>query len=207
MQVEGKRVRRVRRVKAGEAGEAGEGGEAGEAAEAGEAGEAVANVSAPGVRRCCEIRDRWRLADSLRGGILTFRGGTPLALASHVSRFEDLVAWQLAVRLRRIAHRYCEKPAIRNNRRFHDNLSDAASSAPRNIAEGHGRKYHREFARFAIIARGSEKEVLESFAEAYERGYIDTAEFDAGDHAARQALRVLNRLIAYLEDTPDWGRN
>jgi four helix bundle protein len=122
------------------------------------------------------------------------------------SRFEDLIAWQLAVKLRRIAHRYCAKPAIKRDFKFHDNLADAASSAPRNIAEGHGRKYHREFARFAIIARGSEKEVLECFAEARERGYIDAGEFDAGDHAARKALKVLNGLIDYLESTPDWGR-
>ena len=124
----------------------------------------------------------------------------------NVSRLEDLVAWQLAVQLRRLTHRYCRKPAIKRDFKFHDNLADAASSAPRNIAEGYGRKYHREFARFAIIARGSEQEVLESLAEARERDYINAIEFDAGDHAARKALIVLNGLIAYLESTPDWGR-
>jgi four helix bundle protein len=118
-------------------------------------------------------------------------------------RLHDLVAWQLAVELRRLTHRYCDKPAIKRDFRFHSNLVDAASSAPRNLAEGYGRKYHREFARFAIIARASEQEVLECLAEARERGYIDTIEFDAGDHAARKALKVLNRLIAYLEATPD----
>ena len=122
------------------------------------------------------------------------------------ARLQDLVAWQLAVQLRRLTHRYCLKPEIRRNFKFHDNLSDAASSAPRNIAEGYGRKYHREFARFAIIARGSEQEVLECLAEARERAYINASEFDAGDHAARKALIVLNGLIAYLESTPDWGR-
>jgi four helix bundle protein len=121
-------------------------------------------------------------------------------------RLEDLVAWQLAVRLREVVHGYCEKPCIRRDFKFHDNLCDAASSAPRNIAEGYGRKYHREFARFAIIARGSEREVLECLREAYQRGYINAAEFDAGDHAALKALMVLNRFIDYLEATPDWGR-
>ena len=48
--------------------------------------------------------------------------------------------------------------------------------------------------------------MLECLAEARDRGYIDAIEFDAGDHAARKALKVLNRLIAYLEATPDWGR-
>jgi four helix bundle protein len=108
--------------------------------------------------------------------------------------------------LRRLTHQYCAKSAIRGDFRFRNNLVDAASSAPRNIAEGYGRKYHREFARFAIIARGSEREVLECLGEAHERGLISASEFDAGDHAARKALSVLNGLIAYLEATPDWGR-
>jgi four helix bundle protein len=124
-----------------------------------------------------------------------------------VCRLEDLVAWQLAVQLRRLAHSYCEKPAIQRDFKFRNNLMDAASSAPRNLAEGYGRKYHREFARFAIIARGSEREVLECCHEAYERGYIDATEFDTFDHTARKALKVLNAFIAYLESTSDWGRD
>ena len=66
-----------------------------------------------------------------------------------VCRLEDLIAWQLAVRLRRLVHRYCLKPSVRGDYKFRDNLADAASSAPRNIAEGWARKYHREFARFS----------------------------------------------------------
>ena len=123
-----------------------------------------------------------------------------------VSRLEDLVAWQLAVQLRNVVHGLCEKPVIRKDFKFRDNLSDAASSAPRNIAEGYGRKYHREFARFAIIARGSEREVLECCREGLARGYLTVAEFDACDHAARKALKVLSAFIAYLESTPDWQR-
>jgi four helix bundle protein len=124
-----------------------------------------------------------------------------------VCRLEDLVAWQLAVQLRRRVHRCCRNPSVRRDFKFHDNLADAASSAPRNIAEGWARKYHPEFARFAIIARGSEQEVLQCLKEGHERGYFSTAEWDAADHAARKALKVLNALINYLESTPDWGRD
>jgi four helix bundle protein len=156
-----------------------------------------------------KIRHRWGPIVFELGGILRMVVGTPVAQndgMKDVARLKDLVAWQLAVQSRRLAHRYCMKPEIKRDFKFHDNLADAASSAPRNIAEGYGRKYHREFARFAIIARGSEQEVLECLAEARERGYINASEFDAGDHAARKALIVLNGLIYYLESTPDWGR-
>ena len=117
------------------------------------------------------------------------------------TRFQDLIAWRLAVELRRVADTYCAKPAIASRFKFRDQLADAASSAPRNIAEGFGRKSHRDFARFAIIARGSEQEVLNHFIEAHEKGYIDAIEYDRGDHAARKAIKVLNGLIAYLEST------
>ncbi len=120
-----------------------------------------------------------------------------------VSTFQDLVAWQLATQLRRLVDDYCEWPAIKGNFKFRDNLADAAASAPRNIAEGFGRKSHREFSRFAYIARGSEHEVLSSLIEAYEKGYISADELDRGDHAVRKALKVLNGLIRYLDSTPD----
>ena len=122
-----------------------------------------------------------------------------------VSKFQDLIAWQLAVQLRRVVDSYCEKPVIKRNFKFHDNLADAAGSAPRNIAEGFGRKSHREFSRFANIARGSEQEVLNSLIEAHEKGFITDVELDRGDHAARKAIKVLNGLIHYLDSTPDWG--
>ena len=124
-----------------------------------------------------------------------------------VWRFQDLVAWQLAVQLEQLATTYCRKPAIHRDFKFRDQLSDAAASAPRNIAEGFGRKSHPDFAKFAIIARSSEQEVLNHFIAAYKKGYIDAIEYDRGDHAVRKALKVLNGLIASLESTPNWGRD
>ena len=121
-------------------------------------------------------------------------------------RFQDLVAWQLADRLRQVANGYCEKPELKRDLKLRAQLADAASSAPKNIAEGFGRKTHREFARYCYIARGSEQEVLDSFIEAHQKRHISDVEFDAGDHAVRRALKVLNRLIAYLDSTPNWGQ-
>ena len=121
-------------------------------------------------------------------------------------RFEDLVAWQLAVNLQVIADRYCEYPKIKNDFKFRNQLSDSAASAPRNIAEGFGRYYHREFARFSRIAKSSEEEVLNHFLDAKRKRYITPAECDEGVHAARKALKAVNGLIRYLDDTPDFGK-
>ena len=124
-----------------------------------------------------------------------------------VWRFEDLVAWQLAVQLEQLVDRYSERPAIKRDFKFREQLIDAAASGPRNIAEGFGRYHHPEFSRFARIARASEEEVLNHFLRAQRKGYISIAECDDGPHAARKALKAVNGLIRYLDSTPDFGKN
>jgi len=121
-------------------------------------------------------------------------------------RFQDLVAWKLAFELKLKADAICTKPAVRRDFKFQSQLSDSAASGPRNIAEGFGRHFHPEFARFARIAKASEIEVMNHLLDAQSRGYIDAAEYDDADHAARKALKAVNGLIRHLEATPDFGR-
>jgi four helix bundle protein len=121
-------------------------------------------------------------------------------------KFEDLVAWQLAVRLQRITDGYCAKPEIRRDFRFRDQLTDAAASAPRNLAEGFGRFHHPEFARFARIAKASEEEVFNHLLDAKRKCYITLVECDDAQHAARRALKAVNGLIRYLDATPGFGK-
>ena len=123
-----------------------------------------------------------------------------------VWRFQDLIAWQRAEALKETAMAICEKPVVKRDYKFHEQLADAAKSGPANIAEGWARHFHPEFARFARIGRASEVEVLNHFIDAHKRGYISVEEFDRADHAAKAAIKVVNGLIAYLEATPDWGR-
>ena len=86
---------------------------------------------------------------------------------------------------------------------FRDQLTDAARSAPRNIAEGFARFKHKEFAQFARVAKGSEGEVLNHFIDAVDSGYLSKEEFPKFEHAAKKALKAVNGLIRYLETTPD----
>jgi len=136
--------------------------------------------------------------------------GTPVATQRFMDgiwKFEDLVAWKLAVQLQLLAEAYCRKPPIARDFKFRDQLADAAASGPRNLAEGFGRFYHRDFANFARIAKGSEEEVLNHFLDAQRKGYISADECDDGAHAARKALKAVNGLIRYLDATPEFGRH
>ena len=123
-----------------------------------------------------------------------------------VWRFQDLVAWRLAFDLKLKADAICNCPAVRRDFKFRAQLSDSAASAPRNIAEGFGRHFHPEFARFARIARASVIEVMNHLVDARSHRYIGEAEYDDADHAARKALKAVNGLIRYLESTPNFGK-
>ena len=123
-----------------------------------------------------------------------------------VWRFQDLVAWQLAWSLKQRADVICQNPAVKRDYRFATQLREAAASGPANLAEGFGRNFHPEFARFARIARASELEVLNHLLDARGRGYVDEMEFDQTDHAAKKAIKAVNGLIRYLEATPKFGR-
>ena len=121
-------------------------------------------------------------------------------------KFEDLVAWKLAVQLQTLVDRLCERDAIKTDLKFHGQLADAAASGPRNIAEGFGRYYHPEFARFARIAKASQQEVLNHLYRARTKGYITSAEFEDAAWAARKALKTVNGLIRHLDATPNFGK-
>jgi four helix bundle protein len=123
-----------------------------------------------------------------------------------VWRFQDLVAWKLAFELKELVDEISRNPAIVRDVKFHSQLADAAASGPRNLAEGFGRHFHPEFARFARIARASELEVLNHFIDARARGYITPYDYDRADHATKKALLAVNGLIRYLESTPEFGR-
>jgi four helix bundle protein len=119
-----------------------------------------------------------------------------------VRDFRELVAWQLADELRAVVIGFCRRPAVAREFRYRDQLTDAASSAARNIAEGFGRFRHREFAQMVRVAKASEHEVLDLLTEARHRGFLTTEEYAAHDRLARRAMAAAG-LIRYLEKTSD----
>jgi hypothetical protein len=67
--------------------------------------------------------------------------------------FQELAAWQLAAELRDQVIAAIEKPPLCHHRKLCDQLERAVEHAPGDIAEGFGRYYPREFARYLGIAR------------------------------------------------------
>jgi len=99
--------------------------------------------------------------------------------------FRELVAWQRAHELKLLADALLAKPDVVRRYKFCDQLSDAARSGPRNIAEGFARFRHKEFAQFVRVAKGSEAEVLNHFIDARDLRLMTDEEFIHGEHTRR----------------------
>jgi four helix bundle protein len=82
--------------------------------------------------------------------------------------FTELIAWQRADALERFALEMIKRPVLAQDTTFCEQTSDAAASAPRNIAEGHGRFAPAQFANFLRIAIGSEQETRNQIIKAWQ---------------------------------------
>jgi four helix bundle protein len=100
--------------------------------------------------------------------------------------------------LKLAVYRLADSPVIRADVRFREQLINAAASPPRNIAEGFGRRTHREFAQFLDIARGSLMECQNHLQDAVDRTYLASAEFDALNTLAQRTCGAVARLQRYL---------
>jgi four helix bundle protein len=117
---------------------------------------------------------------------------------SGVRDFRELACWQLANELKLRIYRFLERPALGKDFRFCDQLRDAAASAPRNIAEGFGRRTHAEFAHYLDIARGSLMESQNHLHDAVDRGHLRPAERDEMLALAKRAGGAIAALQRYL---------
>jgi four helix bundle protein len=68
-----------------------------------------------------------------------------------------------------------------------------------NIAEGYGRFYYQENARFCYIARGSLDETLSHLVFAFEARYIPVDLYQQFEKEGEETDKMLNGYIAYLK--------
>jgi four helix bundle protein len=94
------------------------------------------------------------------------------ALHMGVRHFSQLICWQLSRDLQREVFRITSKAAFNGNFDLRDQLRDAAGSARRNIAEGFGRRPHKDQANFFATALSSMNEVEDELGEAVDNGYV-----------------------------------
>ena len=111
--------------------------------------------------------------------------------------FQELVAWQLAARLRDDVVALCATSALRADFSLRDQLRESACSAPALIAEGFGRFGHREFGRYLTMARAELLELQNHLDDVRARRIVAS---DAVEDLLRQSDRAI-RTIARLRSS------
>ena len=123
-------------------------------------------------------------------------------------RFEDLVVWQLTRELERKVLAFTATLPASKDFDYCRQIRRSASSAPRNIAEGFGRFFPGDFARFVRTARGSLVETQDHLDAGCERGYITKAEHSDMRRVANRAMGAATRFIVYLDEAAaEWKRS
>jgi len=115
-----------------------------------------------------------------------------------VDRFEDLIAWQLADQLQTAIFEFTSRLPVSRDFKYCDQIRDSIRSAKRNTAEGFGRYYPKEFARFLRIAAGSLHETKNHLQDGLKQGYLSTDHHEALKRLCLRAMKANVRLTAYL---------
>ena len=125
-----------------------------------------------------------------------------------VRHFSQLVCWQLCRDLHREVLKITAKPVFNGNFDLRDELRDAAGSARRNIAEGFGRRTHKDQANFFSTALTSLNEVEDELGETVDCGYVTTEEISSALNLKKRAVVATSRFRNSIKDRPDppWNR-
>ena len=111
---------------------------------------------------------------------------------------EELIVWQLAYELKKGVYALIESGPIVEDRDLVKQLRSSSSSAPRLIAEGFGRYYPREFARYLRNANGELKETFDALRDAVDRRYVVQGQIVPLQRLSRRASKAATQLIKYL---------
>jgi four helix bundle protein len=91
-----------------------------------------------------------------------------------------------------------KRPAFRNDPKLSGQLGESTVSIMSNSAEGFGQDTDRAFARYLVIARGSNNEAISQLTVALARGYLTENEFAELEKISDEMGKSMTSLIAYL---------
>jgi four helix bundle protein len=112
--------------------------------------------------------------------------------------FEELKCWQLAKELRKKTRVIVRSFPSEEKYRLVDQMTRCSRSITANIAEGYGRFYYLDNAKFCRMSRGSLYELIDHLIEANEENYIDENELNKLKEEIIECVTVLNGYIKYL---------
>lgn len=119
---------------------------------------------------------------------------------SHISRFEELIAWQKARMLTKEIYKITRQGAFAKDFGLTGQMQRASVSIMSNIAEGLERNKRGEFHQFLSIAKASCAEVRSQLYVALDCNYISQNDFDCLLAQAEEVGRIVGALRAKVEE-------
>ncbi|SFQ53314.1 four helix bundle protein [Parafilimonas terrae] len=113
--------------------------------------------------------------------------------------FEDIISWQRARELCRLAGELIDDGKFKHSYRLIDQIEGSSGSIMDNIAEGFERSGNREFIQFLYISKGSCGEFRSRLYRALDRKYLNQYEFYLLYKHAKEIIVLLQKLIDYLQ--------
>ena len=105
--------------------------------------------------------------------------------------YKDLIVWGKSVLLIKSIYMVTKKFPREELYSLTDQIRRAAISIASNIAEGYGRKSHKEYLQFYSIAYGSALEVEAQLIISKELGFIPNTDFDKINPLLTEIIKML----------------
>jgi four helix bundle protein len=115
-----------------------------------------------------------------------------------IKRFEDLICWQKARELNKLIYKITRYEKFSKDYSLKEQIKRASISSSLNIAEGFGRRTHKEFKNFLFISHGSISEVQSALYLALDQEYISDTEFKSIYDFSNEISKIISGLIKSL---------
>jgi len=136
-----------------------------------------------------------RFGAKVRGARVQF---VTLSVRRRVARTARFVRSSLHFEEISCGYRVSDRPIVKRDVKYHEQIRDAAAGGPRTIAEGFARRTHPDFARFLDIARASLTECQNHLLDGVDRRYLEQDECDRLVVLAKRACGAVAALQRYL---------
>jgi four helix bundle protein len=114
---------------------------------------------------------------------------------------KELICWQRAREVKLLVYQLIRTTTARQDFEFRKQLREAAGSAPRLMAEGFGRYYPAEFARYLRLANGELAETVECLDDGVDRRHFTQNQIVPIQRLAKRSSKAASRLAVYLDNS------
>src|SRR3989304_8646372 len=112
-----------------------------------------------------------------------------------IKSYKELIVWQKSIMLVKAVYNLTSKFPSEEKFGITSQIRRAAVSIPSNIAEGYGRRSHKEYLQFYSIAYGSALELETQLIISKDLQFADLKDFEMSEKILLEVLKMLNTMV------------